>query len=402
MFDYPGPIVFAIPVVAGFIGWLTNWLAVKALLYPVEFKGIPPLLGWQGVMPRNAEEMSLSFSKLIREKLIDIEQLFSELKHDDNQELDKLVEKVSNQVIEEFSTNIAPDKWARARDKLREYINNLVRKNVREMIQEMMDRMGHEAQDIIDIDGMMSTSMAEDRALMGEILCEIAAPEFRFIEMSGLYFGLLFGVIQMFVWMFYPAYWVLPAAGFVVGYATNWMALHLIFEPREPRKLGPFTLQGVFIKRQYEVAVKFADVVCDKVLNAKNMIRHMNQQPARAAIMAIIDEQVDGSMAMYEKDAMVGMLVSKEKLAEAKVDLKRRIDRADLENDGPLQSFADQSPRIREQIIISLRELDSAEFSGVLRPVFQKDEWKLLLAGGVIGVVIGALQYVWLFDGSFY
>ncbi|MEH6592050.1 MAG: DUF445 family protein [Halioglobus sp.] len=401
MFDYPGPIVFAIPLVAGFIGWLTNWLAVKALLYPVEFKGITPLLGWQGVMPKNAEQMSLSFSKLIREKLINIEQLFAQLKHEDNEELDKLVEKVSNQVIEEIATNLAPEKWERSREKLREYITNLVRKNVREMIEALMDRMGREAEDIIDVDALMSRTMSEDRALMGEILCEIAAPEFKFIEMSGLYFGLLFGVIQMFVWMAYPAYWVLPAAGFVVGYATNWMAMNLIFEPREPIQIGPFTLQGAFIKRQYEVAVKFADVVCDKVLNAENMIKHMNQQPARSAIMAIIDEQVDNSMTVYEKDVMVGMLVSKEKLAEAKVDLKQRIDDADMENDGPLQSFADRSGQIREQIIVSLRNLDSAEFAGVLRPVFQKDEWKLLLVGGVIGVAIGSMQYVWLFGGEF-
>jgi hypothetical protein len=34
-----------------------------------------------------------------------------------------------------------------------------------------------------------------------------------------------------------------------------------------------------------------------------------------------------------------------------------------------------------------------------LRPVFQKDEWKLVLAGGVIGTGIGALQVVLLFGG---
>ena len=42
---------------------------------------------------------------------------------------------------------------------------------------------------------------------------EVAGPEFKFIERSGLYFGFLFGIIQMFVWIVYPAGWVLPAAG---------------------------------------------------------------------------------------------------------------------------------------------------------------------------------------------
>ncbi|MCP5066137.1 MAG: hypothetical protein GY946_06165 [bacterium] len=48
------PLILCIPLVSAFIGWFTNWIAVKAMLYPVEFAGIPPLLGWQGVIPKNA------------------------------------------------------------------------------------------------------------------------------------------------------------------------------------------------------------------------------------------------------------------------------------------------------------------------------------------------------------
>jgi hypothetical protein len=94
---------------------------------------------------------------------------------------------------------------------------------------------------------------------------------------------------------------------------------------------------------------------------------------------------------------MVSMLVSKERLAEAKDDLKQRIRSADLATSGPVQAFADQSDRIRAQLKEKLEELDSQEFGGVLRPVFQKDEWKLVLAGGVIGAGIGFLQVVYLF-----
>ena len=66
-----------------------------------------------------------------------------------------------------------------------------------------------------------------------------------------------------------------------------------------------------------------------------------------------------------------------------------------------MQAFADQTHRIHAQLKQNLVELDSEEFGGVLRPVFQKDEWKLVLAGGVIGTLIGALQVVFLFGGTF-
>ncbi len=289
------PIVLCIPFISGFIGWFTNWIAVKATLYPVEFVGIPPLLGWQGVVPKNTDDLTLNFSKLIHNKLLDIEKIFADIGRDDNEAIKQVVEDIAQEIIHEFSTNLAPDKWARAREKLRSYINDLVRRNVREVTDEILERMSREASDFIDVDAIVREAMAEDRALLGQVMVEIAGPEFKFIERSGLWFGGLFGVIQMFVWIAYPAGWVLPAAGFIVGYATNWLALTLIFEPREPMQIGPLRVQGVFIKRQLEVAQKFADVIAERVLNTDKLIQHLSEGPSREPIMKIVEEQVEAS-----------------------------------------------------------------------------------------------------------
>jgi uncharacterized membrane protein YheB (UPF0754 family) len=393
------PLVFLIPFIAGFIGWFTNWLAVKATLYPVEFRGVPPLLGWQGVIPKNAEEMSRSFSALIRDELVDMKEVFANVEREDNEELERIVEEVSTEIVREFSINVAPDSWARAREKLREYINMLVRRNVRAVTLEMMDRMAEEAGELIDIETIVLEAMVEDRALLGRVLVEIAGPEFKFIERSGLWFGFLFGIVQMGLWIVYPAGWVLPAAGFLVGYVTNWLALNLIFEPKEPVHVGPVRIQGVFIKRQSEVARSFADVISDRVLNPKNMMRHVSEGPNRRRVLDLIEDQVEKSILQYERDAMVAMLVSNEKLAEAKQDLLQRIRNADMGDSAHIKRFADQSRHLHAQLEENLVALDSAQFSGILRPVFQKDEWKLILAGGVIGAAIGALQVVVLFGG---
>jgi uncharacterized membrane protein YheB (UPF0754 family) len=393
------PLILLIPLIAGFIGWFTNWLAVKATLYPVEFVGFPPLLGWQGVIPKNTEEMSKSFSKLIHDKLVDMEKVFAEIDHDDNEELDKVVEDVSVEIIREFSTNIAPESWARAREKLREYINMLVRRNVRRVTVEILDRMAEEASDFVDIDKIAHEALVEDRALLGRVLMDVAGPEFKFIERSGLWFGFLFGIIQMFVWIVYPEGWVLPAAGFLVGYITNWLAMNLIYEPREPVQIGPFKIQGVFIKRQREVATQFADVIADKVLTPEKMVQHISEGPNRQRLLDILEGQVEQSMKEYERDAMVAMLVSNDKLEEAKADLLDRVRNADMSDSRQIKTFADQSRRIHAQMEENLGALDADQFGGILRPVFQKDEWKLILAGGVIGTAIGALQVAVLFGG---
>ena len=48
-----------------------------------------------------------------------------------------------------------------------------------------------------------------------------------------------------------PTWWFLPLAGALCGYATNWIAMWLIFKPIEPTTyLGCVTLHGSFLKRQ--------------------------------------------------------------------------------------------------------------------------------------------------------
>ena len=48
-----------------------------------------------------------------------------------------------------------------------------------------------------------------------------------------------------------PTWWFLPLAGALCGYATNLIAMWLIFKPIEPTTyLGCFTLHGLFLRRQ--------------------------------------------------------------------------------------------------------------------------------------------------------
>ena len=83
-----------IPLVAAFVGWFTNWLAVKMIFYPINFLGIPlfqyvegsvygfdilqPLgiLGWQGIVPAKAAQMSLTMVTMVTEKLVNVQAVF--------------------------------------------------------------------------------------------------------------------------------------------------------------------------------------------------------------------------------------------------------------------------------------------------------------------------------------
>ena len=46
------------------------------------------------------------------------------------------------------------------------------------------------------------------------------------------------------------------------------------------------------------------------------------------------------------------------------------------------------------------QSLPSAEFEGVLHPVFEEDEWKLIAVGGLLGMWVGIFQALFVFGDS--
>ena len=69
-------IVLLIPLISAFVGWFTNVVAIKMMFHPVHFVGIPPYLGWQGVVPANALRLAKTSNELINTKLLSLRQLF--------------------------------------------------------------------------------------------------------------------------------------------------------------------------------------------------------------------------------------------------------------------------------------------------------------------------------------
>ena len=100
-----------------------------------------------------------------------------------------------------------------------------------------MEDVKEHIDDIFDLKTMVVEHCVANKQLLNNIFMECGDKEFAFIEVSGFYFGFLFGLVQMVIYYFYDADWVLPAFGFIVGIATNFIALKIIFEPVDPVKL---------------------------------------------------------------------------------------------------------------------------------------------------------------------
>ena len=395
-------IVLLIPVISAIVGWFTNVVAIKMMFHPVEFVGIPPYLGWQGVIPANALRLARVSNSLITEKLLSLRQLFDETFSADSftGKLGAVIDDVTEQIIDEVANKHAKQLW----DNAGEFMQNKVRERVRTEVVEVSHAialdMADDIESIMDIEKTVLEAIDRHKALMGEMFYEVGRQEFKFIERSGLYFGFLFGIFQMIIWVLYPAPWILPAAGFGVGYLTNWIAIKLVFAPREPTRVGPITIQGLFHKRQPEVAEAFGRIVATRVLNADNIVRTVMESDGATRMNEIVEHRVGELIAKYEAHPMAALVLPPEERPALRAEVLERIKSEWPKPGGFFHTFAGEAVDLHGELERRMKALDRESYEGVLRPAFQQDEWKLIAAGAVLGTAAGFLQLVYIFGDA--
>jgi uncharacterized membrane protein YheB (UPF0754 family) len=247
---------------------------------------------------------------------------------------------------------------------------------------------------------MVVTQLTEDKDLLIRVFREVGEPEFRFVVNSGFYFGFLFGLIQIPVFILIPENWVLPVFGFIVGIATNWVALNVIFRPLNPVKMGPFRVQGLFLRRQKDVAEQFARITTTEMMTLQKLMQQVISGPrgdrTRMLIKKHLRPLLEGGVVRTAAQLTVG--------PGGYAELKRAVEEKAV--DLSMYPFEDpvfnrERGAIVEKIISErMQALSSEEFQDLLRPAFQEDEWILILVGGALGAMAGMFQLLIVFGAA--
>jgi len=394
------PIVLLIPVFSAVVGWATNVIAVKMMFAPLEFIGVRPFLGWQGIIPANAKSLARKSTEIITEKLINLRDLFENFDPAQfaGENLNHALDELTDEIIGEIGgTHAAPGTWETMPEPVKQQVRGMLRAEIQQVATDILEEFGDNIEDILDLKRAVLEAVDRDRKIIGDMFEQTGAEEFSFIKRSGAYFGLMFGLFQLGAWIAYPRWWILPFFGFFVGYATNWLALKLIFEPAEPVKVGPFTFHGLFHKRQHEVAESFAKLVSTDVLNAENLVLVMTTGEAGDRLYGIVEKHIGAMLDKYSKNPMTAAMVPADKWPEIRAEIFGRL-RQDMPKPGGfLHVFTARAIDVYGELFDRMTALDSRSFEGILRPAFQKDEWKLIIAGAALGFGAGVLQVLYVF-----
>jgi uncharacterized membrane protein YheB (UPF0754 family) len=389
-------IYLSLPFVSAIIGYVTKVVAIRMMFQPIEFVGIkPPYLGWQGIIPRNAAKMAGISVELMTSQLISVREVFTRLDPERvARELEPALIESMDRITRDVAERFQPGLWNAMPEFVRRRVVQRVQADLPGLIAEIMRDVSDHIERLFDLKAMVVDNLVRDKKLLNRIFWETGRQEFKFFGTAGFYFGFGIGVIQMICWVLWKQSWMLPAFGLFVGFASDWLALQMLFRPLRPRRVLGLTVQGLFLRRQQEVAQDYGNLIADQILTPEKIWVAVLQGPLSDRVLALLERHVKQAVDEQAGAArpLVAMLIGSQKYMEMK---KAVADSLIRELPLALQSinrYAEGAMDIRNTLIRKMQKLTAEQFEGMLRPVFKEDEWILIAVGAALGFLVGEMQ----------
>jgi uncharacterized membrane protein YheB (UPF0754 family) len=389
------PLVFiAMPLVAALIGYVTKLAAIHMMFEPVEFRGIGRF-GWQGILPKRAARMASTVVDTMTRDLIDARDIVAKIDPERlARELEVPLLEAVPRIAEEVLDGFQPGLWASLPEVARRRVVERIQDEAPSVLAAILADLEANVDDVFDLKHMVVSNLIRDKVLLNEIFREVGKNEFRFIVNSGIPFGFAIGLVQAVVYLFLPNPLVLPLFGLFVGYATDWLALKMLFHPKEPRRILGVTVHGRFLARQDEVTADYAALLTERVLTPQNFFDALLNGPYADALFQLVRRHV--SRVVDEQAGAARPLVVAAVGTRQYEEVKSRVVRA-LEAELPSAvdhalAYTEEALDVRNTVTEKMGRMTPTQFEGLLRPAFQADEWILVTVGAALGFLVGLSQ----------
>ncbi len=390
-------IYLSMPFIAAFVGWSTKIVAVEMLYRPMEFKGIGPI-GWQGIVPRRAGKVGSKTIELLTQNLLKPEELLDRVDAKEAVEalrgpLTEAIDEISREVAEQ----IRPGLWDSLPEAGRRAIQKRIEQETPRVVESLLNEMRADLPRFVDIQFLAVTTLVRNKDKLNKLMRSMGDDAMAFVRRSGIYFGLVIGVVQMFAWAVFQNPWIMPAFGFGVGFISDYIALNMLFRPIEPKKyLGFIPFQGLLHAQREKITRDYAKILADDLFSPEILFDGILRGPGADKLFALVGKEVSAAI-----DAQTGIATPLVKLAvgtQRYNSLKDGLVRMVVERLPTTlleaQDYAMQALDLEQTIIDKMGQLTNEEYESILRPVFKDDEPTMIAVGAILGGVVGELQVV--------
>ena len=187
----------ASPLICAFIGWMTNYLAIRMLFHPRQPLDI---LGWtwQGLFPKRQSELAARLGQLVESELLSHQDIRRVIDDPDFQvRLRTLVENAVHRFVQGKLTSLHPLLNTLLRGTVADRVRDMIVEEMERFLPDLVEQAATELESQIHIEHIVQEkieSFSPER--LETLLFSMLKKEFWFIEIVGGVLGLAVGSVQ--------------------------------------------------------------------------------------------------------------------------------------------------------------------------------------------------------------
>lgn len=189
-----------IPVISAFIGWVTNWVAIKMLFHPREPRKVLGIT-FQGIFPKRQQQFAEKLGKLVSAEFLSFEDIEQKISSPENlKKIMPLIEKHIDEFLRHRLSNEMPVISMFIGDKTINKLKGALMTEIELLFPQVMKQYAANLKTELDLEHIVIqkvSNFSSDK--LEEILYQIMSKEFRFVEIIGAVIGFIIGVVQVLI-----------------------------------------------------------------------------------------------------------------------------------------------------------------------------------------------------------
>jgi uncharacterized membrane protein YheB (UPF0754 family) len=197
--------------------------------------------------------------------------------------------------------------------------------------------------------------------------------------------------------------WMTPFVGALIGWLTNFLAIKMLFRPRQPKLILGVIVQGVVPRRQRDLALKIGEVVEEELLKAEDILHAINTEELRGHLAAVIETRIDRFLRekLFRGEFLYERVFSREAVQRVKhLLITELINLFPLEVEAAITQLVEKV-NIKKIVADRVEQFDFERLENIVYRVARTELFWVEISGGVLGFLIGLIQvlFIWAVQG---
>ena len=187
---------------------------------------------------------------------------------------------------------------------------------------------------------------------------------------------------------------LIPFISAFIGWFTNWIAIKMLFHPKEPKKILGITFHGIFPKRQVQFAEKLGIMVSKELISFAEIEEKITDAKNIEKMLPIVEVKIDEFLRTRLSDAfpIISMFIGENTINQLKAVFMKELETLFPNMIKSYMKSLESTLDLEKIVTQKVSGFSSDKMESILNQIMSKEFRFIEIIGAVLGFIIGLFQ----------